>query len=72
MTDPLDDADGAARQMVNLYAALGEMSVVIRTGTLNGEPVVIVVCTESGAKDIQPLLEHVLEQYVAPRERTVN
>ena len=72
MTDYLDDADSAARQLVNLCASMGEMSVVIRTGTLNGEPVVIVVCTESGAKDIQPLLEHVLEQYEAPGERTVN
>lgn len=72
MTDHLDDADGAARQLVNLYAALGEMGVVIRTGRRNGSPVVIVVCTERGAKDIQPLLEHVLEQYRTPDERTVN
>lgn len=48
------------------------MSVVIRTGRQNGDPVVIVVCTESGAQDVQPLLEHVLEQYEAPKERTVN
>ena len=68
----LDEADSCAQKLVQLIGAYGEMAVVIRTGRQDGKPVVIVVCTESGAHDVQPLLEHVLEQYEAPRERTVN
>lgn len=44
--------------------------MVIRTGFRGGEKAVIVVCLD--AEDVQPILAHVLAQYEAPEERTVN
>jgi hypothetical protein len=65
MSDPLDDANDAALDLLRLYEALGVPALLV---TLH-EGAIYVRCQD--AADVLPLCQRVVEEHEAPGDRTL-